>query len=65
MGISIVREKRNTSRFWGLFRPSTNNFQFWLASAAFSFFAYQTLYESRKASGMIDYFSHKILPFEF
>jgi hypothetical protein len=39
------RERHNLSRFWELFNPTTNNFQFWLASASFSFFAYSSLWE--------------------
>ena len=38
MCIKIVQENRDRSRFWELFRPTTNNLQFWLASAAFYFF---------------------------
>ena len=38
MCIKIVQENRDRSRFWELFRPTTNNLQFWLASAAFLFF---------------------------
>ncbi len=39
------KERYNLARFWELFNPTTNNFQFWLASAAFSFFAYTSLWE--------------------
>ena len=37
------KEKRRLSRFLELLNPTTNNFQFWLASSAFSFFAYTSV----------------------
>ena len=45
MSIQFYRPKYDKSRFWELFIPTTNNLQFWLASSAFSFFIYQSLYK--------------------
>lgn len=65
MGIKFVHENRDRSRFWELFRPTTNNFQFWLATSAFAFFVYQTLYESGRRSSVIDFFLHQVIPVSF
>ncbi len=44
--LKIFRHKYPLSRFWELFRPTVLNFSFWLATAAFWFFAYQSLLPS-------------------
>lgn len=46
MAIRVIKEHHDLSRFWELFAPVTNNFQFWLASAAFSFFVYTSLVQN-------------------
>ena len=60
----FVREQYDYSRFWELFRPNTNNFQFWLGVSAFSFFGYQTLYQSNP-DGMWSMILHQIVPWAF
>ncbi len=64
MCIKIVQENRDRSRFWELFRPTTNNFQLWLASSAFAFFAYQSLYE-REVVGVWEMIMHQIIAYAF
>ena len=43
------KERNDLSRFWELFNPNTNNLQLWLASSAFSFFAFTSL---KRGAGM-------------
>jgi hypothetical protein len=38
-----ARRQYNRHRFWELFKPNTITFSFWLATASFSFFAYQSI----------------------
>jgi hypothetical protein len=60
----FVREQYDYSRFWELFRPTTNNFQFWLGVSAFSFFGYQSLYQ-HSAGGVWSMILHQIVPWAF
>ena len=62
--LKIIRQKYDHSRFWELFIPNTFTFQFWLASAAFSFFVYQTLYQ-KGGEGVWNIMINKILPWVF
>lgn len=46
--IKISRQKYPLHRFLELFMPTVLNFSFWLASAAFWFFAYQSISPNAK-----------------
>lgn len=54
--MELKRQKNDLSRFWELFLPTTNNFQFWLASAAFSFFVYASLGGGAVVEGVAAWF---------
>ena len=45
--IKILRQKYPLHRFWELFIPTVLNFGFWLASASFWFFSYQSVLPNR------------------
>lgn len=64
MCIQFYRQKHDKSRFWELFIPTTNNFQFWLASSAFAFFAYQSLYKS-DVVGVWGMLVHNLIAYAF
>jgi len=51
--LKIIRQKFPKSRFGELFNPTLLNFSFWLATAAFWFFAHQSLLPSSKEAGMV------------
>lgn len=48
----MYRKKYDLLRFWELFTPHLSTFNFWLASAAFSFFASQSLMPIKSESIM-------------
>ena len=64
MAIQFYRPKYNKSRFWELFIPTTNNLQFWLASSAFAFFAFQSLYKD-VVEGVWEVLIHKCIAYAF
>ena len=41
--LTILYNQFSRSRFWELFSPNTITFGFWLATASFSFFIYQSI----------------------
>jgi hypothetical protein len=64
--IEMLKRQFPKSRFWELFSPNTITFGFWLATASFWFFLYQSLYDPIWGAGsMIDYFIHVIAPYIF
>ena len=66
MFIPFCQDKHDKSRFLELLYPTTNNFNIWLATAAFSFFAYQSLHQSKEwACMIIDKVVREILPMAF
>jgi len=65
MCIKFVREKHDLSRFWELFIPTTNSFSFWLASAAFAFFAFSSLLPNKEANMSFLHIAREITAYLF
>ena len=64
MCLKVFRQKYPKYRFWELFKPHVITFGFWLATASFSFFAYQSLYKE-SAEGVWGMIMHQILAYMF
>lgn len=58
--LKVFRQKYPLSRFGELFVPTVLNFSFWLATAVFWFFAYQSLLPSAEEANMS--LAQRILP---
>lgn len=62
--LKVFRQKYPKHRFWELFKPKVVTFGFQLATASFSFFAYQSLYKWN-VEGVWGMIMHQILAYMF